>query len=165
MFPPVNAAASILLAEDREEDIILIQKAFEKGGIRNPLIVVRDGEEAINYLSGTGRFADRGQFPLPVLFLLDLKMPATDGFDVLRWIKSQPYLSSLRVVVLTSSESMKDVDMAYKLGATSFLVKPMDFANTVELAKTMTKYWLRMNMTSGPTPAPGIKSKTYPGRD
>lgn len=160
----MNAVASILLAEDGAEDIILIQKAFEKGGIRNPLFVVRDGAEAIEYLSGGGRYANRRQYPLPVLLLLDLKMPGMDGFDVLSWIKFQPHLSSLRIVVLTSSEAIKDVDKAYKLGATSFLVKPMDFTNTVELAKTMVKYWLVMNMSSGPTPVPA-KTKATPGTD
>src|SRR6266436_5952779 len=118
----MNDGVSILLAEDREEDIILIRKAFEKGGIHNPVFIVRDGEEAINYLSGVGRYSNRNVYPLPALLLLDLKMPGTDGFDVLRWIKSQPYLNGLRTVVLTSSESIRDVDMAYKLGATSFLV-------------------------------------------
>src|SRR6266481_5133865 len=97
----MNATMSILLAEEREEDIILIQKSFKKAEIRNPLFIVRDGEEAINYLSGTARFADRAQFPLPALFLLDLKMPGTDGFDVLLWISTQPDLKRLRVVVPT----------------------------------------------------------------
>ena len=154
----MNTVAAILLAEDREEDIILIQKAFEKGGIHNPLFIVRNGDEAMNYLCGIGRFSDRTQYPLPVLFLLDLKMPGTDGFDVLRWIQTQPYLTGLRTVVLTSSESIRDVDTAYKLGATSFLVKPMDFHDTVQMAKTMTHYWLGMNLTSGPraTPSPQI---------
>ncbi len=147
----MNATMSILLAEDREEDIILIQKSFKKAGIGNPLFIVRDGEEAINYLSGTGRFADRAQYPFPALFLLDLKMPATDGFDVLRWISTQPDLKSLRVIVLTSSESIRDVDMAYKLGASSFLVKPMDFCGTIDVVKNMAHYWLGMNMTSGPS--------------
>jgi len=161
----MSDGVAILLAEDREEDIILIQKAFEKGGIHNPLFIVRSGEEAINYLSGIGRFSNRTEYPLPVLLLLDLKMPGTDGFDVLRWIKSQESLNSLRTVVLTSSESIRDVDMAYKLGATSFLVKPMDFVDTVEMAKTMTRYWLGMNMTSGPSSAwvPSKIPKTNPG--
>ena len=141
---------AILLADDREDDILLIQEAFERAGIQNPLHIVRDGEEAINYLSGKGKFSNRTEHPLPALFLLDLKMPGTDGLDVLRWIRTQPYLNGLRTVVLTSSESMRDVDIAYKLGATSFLVKPMDFLDTVEMVRTMTRYWLGMNMTSGP---------------
>src|SRR4051812_24188581 len=150
----MNNASTILLAEDREEDIILVEKAFQKGGIENPIFVVRDGEEAINYLAGVGRFADRLQYPLPILLLLDLKMPGTDGFDVLRWIKTRSELRALRVVVLTSSDAIRDVNRAYQLGASSFLVKPVDFYNTVEMAKTLTRYWLGSNMTSGPLPMP-----------
>ncbi len=146
----MNDSATILLAEDREEDVILIQKAFARGNIRNPLQVVRNGEEAINYLAGVGRFSDRVHYPFPVLVLLDLKMPRVDGFEVLRWIKSQPYLSALRVVVLTSSEDIRDVNLAYQLGATSFLVKPLDFNSTVAMTETILDYWLGVNMASGP---------------
>jgi CheY-like chemotaxis protein len=146
----MNDAGMILLVEDREEDVILIQKAFERGKIRNPLQIVRNGEEAINYLSGIGRFSDRLRYPFPVLVLLDLKMPRIDGFEVLRWIKSQPCFSALRVVVLTSSEDIRDVNLAYKLGATSFLVKPLDFNSTVAMTETILDYWLGINMASGP---------------
>jgi DNA-binding NarL/FixJ family response regulator len=89
-------------------------------------------------------------------------MPGADGFDVLRWISTQPYLKSLRTVVLTSSELIRDVDLAYKLGASSFLVKPVDFQNAVEMAKSITHYWLKMNMTSGPTPGPKDKATANP---
>jgi CheY-like chemotaxis protein len=148
----MNDAATILLAEDREEDIIIIQKAFERGDIRNPLFVVRNGEEVIDYLAGIGRFSDRDRYPLPALLLLDLKMPRADGFDVLRWLETQPELALLRVVVLTSSEDIRDVSKAYQLGANSFLVKPLDFHNTVAMVETIRDYWLRINMTSGPSP-------------
>jgi len=136
----MNDGATILLAEDRENDIILIQRAFAKGGIRNPLFVVRDGEEAINYLSGVFPFSDRVCFPIPALPLLDLKMPRSDGFDVLRWLKAQPDLVPMRVVVLTSSEDIRDVTRAYQLGANSFLVKPLDFHNTIAMVETITDY-------------------------
>src|SRR5256885_11318394 len=151
MLLQMNDLPAILLAEDREDDILLIQKAFEKGGIRNPLFIVHDGEEAMNYLSGLGHYSNRTQYPLPALFLLDLKMPGTDGFDVLGWISTQSYLKSLRTVVLTSSDRIRDADAAYKLGATSFLMKPLDFYDTVELAKNMIHYWLKMNVSSGPS--------------
>lgn len=148
----MNNLGTILLAEDREDDIRLIQKAFERGHIDNPLVVVRDGEQAINYLAGVGRFSDRATYPLPALLLLDLKMPGTDGFEVLTWVRTQPELRSLRVVVLTSSEEIRDVNRAYQLGATSFLVKPLDFENTVAMAETIKDYWLRLNVSSGPQP-------------
>jgi CheY-like chemotaxis protein len=146
----VNDSATILLVEDREEDVILIQKAFERGKIPNPLQVVRNGEDAINYLAGIGRFSDRLRYPFPLLVLLDLKMPAVDGFEVLRWIKSQQTLGPLRVVVLTSSENIRDVSLAYQLGATSFLVKPLDFNHTVAMTETIMDYWLGINVPSGP---------------
>src|SRR5258705_12172576 len=114
--------AVILLAEDREDDILLVQRAFAKGEIANPLFVVRDGDEAICYLSGIGKYGNRAEYPLPDLLLLDLKMPRTDGFEVLRWVRQQPGLSALRIVVLTSSENIRDVNQAYRLGANSFLV-------------------------------------------
>jgi len=134
--------AVILLAEDREDDILLIRKAFEKGDIRNPLYVVRDGEEVVSYLKGTGRFFNRDEYPLPDLLLLDLKMPRMDGFDVLRWLRQQPAFGSLRVVVLTSSDQIRDANVAYHLGANSFMVKPTDFENVVELSKVLRDYWL-----------------------
>ncbi len=134
--------AVILLAEDREDDIVVIRRAFDKGGISNPLFVVRDGEEAVQYLEGGGKFSNRAEYPLPDLLLLDLKMPRMDGFEVLRWIRQRPGLSSLRVVVLTSSENIRDVNVAYHMGANSFMVKPMDFENAIELAKVLRDYWL-----------------------
>lgn len=151
--------AVILLVEDREDDVLLVRKAFEQGGIQNPLFVVRGGEEAISYLAGVGKYQSRSEYPLPDLVLLDLKMPGTDGFEVLRWIKQQPQLRNLRVIVLTSADELRDVNNAYDLGANSFMVKPSDFENTVEMAKTLTKYWLRMSKApeaSRPKNANGI---------
>ena len=138
--------AVILLAEDREDDIFLIRRAFQKAGIINPLFVVRDGEEAIAYLDGKGRYFNREEFPLPDLLLLDLKMPRMDGFEVLKWIRQQEGFNSLRVVVLTSSDAIRDVNVAYNLGANSFMVKPMDFENAVELSRVIQDYWLRRSM-------------------
>jgi CheY-like chemotaxis protein len=132
----------ILLVEDSEDDISIIRKAFDRAGIPNPLHVVRDGEAAIAYLSGTGKYSVRDEYPLPGLVLLDLKLPGMDGFEVLRWIRETPGLSALRVVVLTSSDSIRDVNVAYQLGANSFMVKEMDFENTVELARLIKDFWL-----------------------
>src|SRR6266850_4379035 len=115
--------AVILLAEDREDDIVLVRRAFAKAYVLNPLQIVRDGEELVAYLKGEGKYANRAEYPLPDLLLLDLKMPRMDGFQVLEWIRQQPGLSNLRVVVLTSSENMRDVNRAYQLGANSFMVK------------------------------------------
>src|SRR5438105_13086300 len=125
--------AAILLGEDREDDVLLIRRAFNKAYINNPLVVVGDGEQAIAYLEGEGKFRNRAEFPLPDLMLLDLKMPKVDGFGVLKWVRGRPGLKGLRVIVLTSSEDMRDVNAAYRLGANSFLIKPMDFEDVVHL--------------------------------
>jgi len=119
----------ILLVEDREDDVFLVRRAFEKAYLLNPLQVVRNGEEAVAYLKGEGTYANRAGYPLPSLILLDLKLPGMDGFDVLRWIRQEPNFGSLPVIVLTSSEQIRDVNRAYQLGANSFLVKPTDFQN------------------------------------
>lgn len=137
--------ATILLAEDREDDIILIQRAFKVGGIRYPLMVVRDGEEAIAYLSGAGRYSNRELYPIPALFLLDLTLPVTDGFEVLRWIQIRPELKDIPVVVLTASDKIRDVNQAYRLGAHSFLVKSLDFQDAIALSQCISDYWIKMN--------------------
>src|SRR5258706_11033209 len=132
----------ILIAEDREDDVFLIRHSLEKANVLNPVQVVSTGEVAIAYLSGEGKFADRNQHPLPALLLLDLKLPRVDGFEVLRWIRQEPAVKALRVIVLTSSEDIRDVNQAYEAGANSFLVKPMDFENFVEIGKFVKDYWL-----------------------
>jgi CheY-like chemotaxis protein len=135
--------AVILLVEDRADDILLIQRAFQRAGVKNPMVVTRNGDEAIEYLSGQGMFRNRAEYPLPWLILLDLKMPRIDGFEVLKWVRSQPELRRIVVVVLTSSEEIPDVNRAYDLGANSFMVKPLDFDNTVHLADLIKRYWLQ----------------------
>jgi CheY-like chemotaxis protein len=130
------------LVEDSDDDITVIRKAFQQARIPNPLYVVKDGEAALAYLTGKGKYALRAEYPLPALVLLDLKLPGLDGFEVLTWIRHTPGLSTLRVVVLTSSDSIRDVNTAYELGANSFMVKEMDFQNTVELARLLKDFWL-----------------------
>jgi len=132
----------ILLAEDIPDDVMLIKRAFVRGGVRNPIYAVADGEQAIWYLKGEGKFSNRAEYPLPSLLLLDLKMPILDGFDVLRWVRKQPTLAGLPILVLTSSDSLNNVNLAYKLGANSFLVKPLEFENCAQLGKLIQEYWL-----------------------
>ncbi len=138
----VSDQALILLVEDNDNDVLLLRRAFIKARVLNPLQVVRSGEEAIAYLSATGKYANRQEYPLPSLILLDLKMPGLDGFDVLRWIRQDPEMRVLRVVVLTSSDEMRDINLAYQLGANSFLVKPADFERFVEISQALNGYWL-----------------------
>jgi CheY-like chemotaxis protein len=144
----------ILLAEDREDDIELILRAFAAAQINNPLFVVRNGEEAIAYLKGEGKYARRDEFPLPSLLILDLKMPRIDGFEVIKWIRAQPGLSPLRIIVLTSSDAIRDVNTAYRLGANSFMVKPMDFNDTVQMGRFLTEYWLNTSKAPETTREP-----------
>jgi len=145
----------ILLVEDDPNDVLLLERAFQKAGLQNLLKFVRDGGQAIDYLSGRGIYEDRNQFPLPFLLLLDLKMPGTDGFEVLQWIRSQPELMRLLIVVLTSSNLQSDVDRAYELGANSYLVKPVGFEEMVNLIKRFEIYWTEINRTpSAPTAVP-----------
>ncbi len=135
----------ILLAEDDPNDVLLIQRAFQRSLVANPLQVVRDGEEALAYLSGQGLFADRERHPLPVLMLMDLKMPRKSGLEVLEWVRRQPGLKRLPIVVLTSSNQNPDINRAYELGANSYLVKPAGFDSLLELVKNLDMYWLILN--------------------
>ncbi len=133
---------SILMAEDDENDVFFVERAFKQAQIANPLRRVQDGEEAVAYLRGDGQYADRDKFPLPYLLLLDLKMPRKNGFEVIAWLKQQPVLKRLPVVVLTSSKEDPDVNRAYELGANTYLVKPVKFEGLVEMMKTLNLYWL-----------------------
>lgn len=136
---------TILLVEDDPNDVFFLQYAFETVGIGNPLQVVQDGQKAIEYLDGTGCFADRAKFPLPILVLLDLKLPVKMGLEVLRWIETQPSLANLLVVILTSSSDTDDIEQAYRLGARSYLVKPVSLEKRVEMARMIKNYWLGLN--------------------
>ncbi len=130
-------AASFLLVEDNTDHVLLFKRAFERAGIINPLQVLKNAHEAICYLEGVGRYKNRTEFPLPAIILLDLKLPGISGFDLLRFIREQPGLKSLRVVVMTSSESIRDVNLAYQLGANSFLVKPVDIETFTQLVRAI----------------------------
>ena len=138
---PLPDQAVILLIDDDENDIALARRALIQAKILNPLYVLRDGEQAMAYLEGTGKYRDRSEFPLPDLILLDLKMPRMDGFELLYWVRHQPYLKALRIVVLTSSEDVYDINRAYEMGANSFLMKPFDFDDYKGLARTLGSFW------------------------
>jgi CheY-like chemotaxis protein len=137
----------ILLAEDNATDVLLTRRAFTKVGLLNPLQVVSDGEQAIAYLAGTGKYANRSEYPLPVLLLLDLKMPKVNGLEVLEWVRQQPTLRALRIVVLTTSDLYRDVNRAYELGANSYIVKPVEMHQFVKISETLRGYWLWMSET------------------
>lgn len=136
---------TILLAEDDPDDAFLLQRALRKASFDNPVVHVHDGVEATDYLAGAGAFDDREVHPLPAVILLDLKMPRRSGFEVLAWLRDQPSLGRLPVVVLTSSRESADVNRAYELGANSYLVKPGSNEDLLEIARTLGLYWLLTN--------------------
>lgn len=135
----------ILLAEDDEGDVFLLKRAFLKLGVNAPMDVVNDGKEAVDYLSGEGNFQDRDRFPLPQLFMLDLKMPLMNGFEVLTWLRKQPGLRQVPVIVLSSSDLQKDIDLAHDLGANGYTRKPHRFDTLMEVVEGIERYWLRQH--------------------
>ena len=142
----MNANAyPILLVEDSPDDALLIQRAFRKANLANPVELVRDGEEAVAYLSGKAPYDDRARFPLPVFMLLDLKLPRRSGLEVLAWVRKESVVKRLPVVVLTSSRESVDVNRAYDLGVNSYLTKPVGFEALLEMVKNVNLYWLVLN--------------------
>ncbi len=142
----MNASAfPILLVEDSPDDALLIQRAFRKANLANPVQLVRDGEEAVAYLSGAPPYDDRTRFPLPVFMLLDLKLPRRSGLEVLAWVRQESVVKRLPVVVLTSSRESVDVNRAYDLGVNSYLTKPVGFEALLEMVKNVNLYWLVLN--------------------
>ncbi|MDX2111310.1 MAG: response regulator [Verrucomicrobiota bacterium] len=127
----------ILLVEDDPADVFLTQRAFRLSQIINPLIVVRDGEEAISYLIGEGKYAEREKYPLPRLIFLDLKLPRMSGLEFLTWLRQQEGLKRILVVVMTSSSEAPDINRAHDLGISCYLVKPVDFNALMEMIKSI----------------------------
>src|SRR2546425_414314 len=134
--------SAILLVEDDEDDILLLRRAFRNAHIANPLLEVRDGQAAIQYLSGEGDYGDRTRYPIPFLILLDLRLPKLSGFEVIAWLREQPQLANVIVVVLTASDHVPDVTKARELGANSYLVKPGNFEELVQMVKRIKGRWL-----------------------
>ena len=134
--------ATVLLVEDDPEDIFLTQRAFKRARLANPLLAVRDGEQAIAYLQGQPPYDNRTQYPLPILLLLDLNMPKINGFQVLEWVKKQPLLDQIPVAILATSDHDPHVTRAFQLGADSYLVKPPDAEALLALVNRIHAYWL-----------------------
>ncbi|CAM3059352.1 response regulator [Rariglobus hedericola] len=138
---------TILLVEDNEDDVFLMKRALRAAGIENPLQIAEDGQAAIDYLSGTGAYADRTLNPLPMIVFLDLKLPYKSGHEVLDWIRQQPHFETLVVIILTSSNEQVDLERAYKSGANSFVVKPPTTVLLQKLADSFKLWWLNQNQT------------------
>src|SRR6266403_1420305 len=132
---------AILLVEDDENDVLVMKMALEKVGLTSPMRVTRDGRETQDYLSGSGIFADRQEYPLPYLILLDLKLPRVMGLEVLKWIRVRPEFDSTIVLVLSSSPMPDDIQCAYHLRANAYLVKPSGLDKLLVLAVAIKDFW------------------------
>jgi CheY-like chemotaxis protein len=141
----LHTQETVLLVEDNPRDILLIQRAFRKAGVTNPLKILNDGDAAVLYLSGQEPYSERNHYPLPILVLLDLKLPRRSGAEVLMWLRQQPILKRMPVVVLTASREYKDVNQIYDLGANAYMVKPVAFNDLVEIIEILNRHWLVVN--------------------
>ena len=134
----------VLLVDDSVNDAKLMHAVFERAGFIEPLRSTQGADGAIAYLRGDGVYGDRQQFPLPTALLLDLNMPGKNGFEVLEWIRQRPALKRLRVFILSASSRPQDIERAYDLGASSYLVKPRNLDGLMHLAKSLVT-WLKLN--------------------
>jgi CheY-like chemotaxis protein len=142
----MTATDPVLLVEDNDDDIFFFQRAWQQAGVANPLLVARDGQDAINLMSGSGPYLGKERGPAPGLVLLDLKLPFKSGHEVLAWIREQPGSRRCIVLFLTSSRESTDVRRAYEAGANGYLVKPASSAQLTELVKAFKAYWLDFNV-------------------
>jgi CheY-like chemotaxis protein len=137
--------APILHVEDSEDDQFFLKRAFQAAGISNTVHCANDGQLAIDYLSSQGPYADRQQYAMPCIVILDLKLPKVHGLDVLKWIRHHKEFKPIVVIILSSSPLRNDVDTAYDIGVNSFLVKPLTSDQMTHLARLIKEYWLEIN--------------------
>lgn len=164
---PNHSKNAILQVEDEEADITLLRYAFRQACIQVPLHSVTDGQMAIDYLSGVGAFADRARHPLPCLILLDLKLPRVSGLEFLAWLRQQPRLKRIVVVLFSSSAQPSDIERAYHFGANSFIQKPPDLEHTREIVQLLKAWWLGYNqfpLTCENTPQPAAQAPSLERR-
>jgi CheY-like chemotaxis protein len=141
----MTAPLTVLHVEDDPNDALLLRRAFQKAGVEAALASVGDGLEAEDYLAGRGAYSDRAKHPLPSLILLDIKLPKKSGLEVLEWLRAQPGLRWITVIMLTSSHNRDDVRRAYELGANAYLVKPPEIDTLVDMVKALNLFWMTYN--------------------
>jgi len=144
----------VLLVDDLETDLMLMKVAFRKAKVSHPVQEAVDGEEAIDYLSGAGIYADRKRYPEVCVVITDLKMPKVDGFELLRWLKERPEFDRLPRIVLTSSALEADRERATELGCCEYLVKPTGFERLIEVAEHLDKAWIEAHCPSAAAAKP-----------
>jgi CheY-like chemotaxis protein len=138
----MSAKSLILLVEDDRDDAFFLRRAFLRAGLPHPIVDVRNGQQAVNYLSGNTLFADRSLYPLPKLIVVDLKLPVMDGFELLAWLQNQPDFENLPVIVISSSNLDSDRDKAIQLGAKDYLVKPHNPDDLVAMIQSLPAKWM-----------------------
>jgi CheY-like chemotaxis protein len=131
----------ILIAEDSEADIFFLLRVMAQAGVLNPILVVRDGNEALDYLQGTGEYADRSRYPVPGIIFLDLHLPELDGFEILQRVRRQPHLTESLFVAVSSYDGVYSINLAYERGADTFLSKPLDVHDILNLIDSFQDYW------------------------
>jgi CheY-like chemotaxis protein len=152
-FPPMAIVVPVILhVENDSDDAFLTQRAFKKAGVNNPITVVENGEQGVAYLHAEGRFSNRQDYPAPAVILLDWNMPLMSGADFLRWLRAQPDLKRIPVVVLTSSNNDADMHQAYELGSNGYLVKPHTQEEFQAMAQAFAGYWLTWNRSDSHLP-------------
>jgi len=139
----MNPNYTILVVEDDETDFYLLQRAFRKSGIHNPIVWLKDGLEGLHYLEGKDEFSQRDKHPFPDVIVLDLKTPRMSGLELLSWIRDHPECRVIPTIIMSSSQQDADIARAYELGANTYFVKPTDFQALVELTRSIHDYWLR----------------------
>jgi CheY-like chemotaxis protein len=136
----------ILVADDSEDDVMFLQRAFARAGGSDVLEHVTDGGMAIDYLAGRGVYGERERYPFPQLLILDIKMPGKDGFEVLEWARGEGGLRSLPIIMWSSNGDQGEVDRAFELGANSYVVKPCDLGELDQMVRSLREYWLGTSM-------------------
>ena len=138
---PASQGQPILIAEDSEADVFFLLRVMNQAGVRNPICLVRSGPETLAFLQGTGPYADRAKYPPPGIVFLDLKMPQIDGFEILRWRKTQPHLEHTLMVAVSSYDGIYEINLAYESGADTFLSKPLAAEDVLNLINGFQDYW------------------------
>jgi CheY-like chemotaxis protein len=139
--PPWEQKITVVIAEDDEDDIMLLENALQAIACEHTIRIVRDGRELLDYLKGEGKYEDRKRYPFPNVLILDIKMPRLSGLDVLRWLSRHPECSVMPTIVFSASDMEQDIRQAYQLGASAYFVKPMAFQNLKEVLRSMFEFW------------------------